>query len=87
LPWRNRRMVRTCFPRTKIVTDRFHVMRLIIHHFMEMARQIAPEIKSHRGLLGVLRKRKDHLNARNQEPLRPCGGSQKTMALPGASIA
>ncbi len=47
-----RRMVRTCFPRAKIVVDRFHVMRVIIHHFMELARQIAPEIKNHRGLLG-----------------------------------
>lgn len=31
-----RRMVRTCFPRDKIVADRFHVMRIIMHHFMEL---------------------------------------------------
>ena len=64
-----RRMVRTYFPRAKIVADRFHVMRVIIHHFMELARQIAPEIKNHRGLLGALRKRKDNLNARDHERL------------------
>ena len=62
-------MVRTYFPRAKIVADRFHVMRVIIHHFMELARQIAPEIKNHRGLLGALRKRKDHLNDRDQQRL------------------
>ena len=62
-------MVRTYFPRAKIVADRFHVMRLIIHHFMELDRQIAPEIKNHRGLLGALRKRKDNLNARDHERL------------------
>jgi len=64
-----RRMVRTYFPRAKIVADRFHVMRIIIHHFMELARQIAPEIKNHRGFLSALRKRKDHLDARDHERL------------------
>jgi transposase len=64
-----RRIVRTYFPRAKIVADRFHVMRIIIHHFMELARQIAPEIKNHRGLLGALRKRKDNLNTRDHERL------------------
>jgi len=64
-----RRLVRTYFPRAKIVADRFHVMRIIIHHFMELARQIAPEIKNHRGLLGALRKRKDNLIARDHERL------------------
>jgi transposase len=64
-----RRMVRTYFPRAKIVADRFHVMRIIIHHFMELARQIAPEIKNHRGSLSALRKRKDHLDAKDHERL------------------
>ena len=61
--------MRAYFPRAKIVADRFHVMRVIIHHFMELARQIAPEIKNHRGLLGALRKRKDNLIARDHERL------------------
>lgn len=65
-----RRMVRTYFPRAKIVADRFHVMRIIIHHFMELARQIAPEIKNHRGALSALRKRKEHLQARDHERLQ-----------------
>lgn len=64
-----RRLVRRNFPRAKIVADRFHVMRIIIHHFMELARQVAPEIKNHRGLLGALRKRKDNLTTRDQERL------------------
>jgi transposase len=64
-----RRLIQTYFPRARIVADRFHVMRIIIHHFMELARQIAPEIKNHRGLLGALRKRKDNLSSRDQERL------------------
>ncbi len=61
--------MRAYFPRAKIVADRFHVMRVIIHHFMELARQIAPEIKNHRGLRGALRKRTAHLIAREHERL------------------
>ena len=30
-----RSIVRRCFPRAKIVADRFHVIRLVLHHFME----------------------------------------------------
>lgn len=56
-----RRLIRTYFPNAKIVADRFHVIRLIIHHFMELARQIAPPIKHQRGLLAALRKRHDNL--------------------------
>ena len=28
-------IVRRCFPRAKIVADRFHVIRLVLYHFME----------------------------------------------------
>ena len=30
-----RSIVRRCFPRAKIVADRFHVIRLVLYHFME----------------------------------------------------
>jgi len=56
-----RRLIASHFPNAKIVADRFHVIPLIIHHFMELARQIAPQIKNHRGLLAALRKRSDNL--------------------------
>jgi len=56
-----RRLIQSFFPNAKIVADRFHVIRLIIHHFMDLARQIAPQIKNHRGSLAALRKRPDNL--------------------------
>ena len=30
-----RSIVRRCFPKAKIVADRFHVIRLVLYHFME----------------------------------------------------
>lgn len=64
-----RRLISRYFPRAKIVADRFHVIRLIIHHFMELSRQMAPQIKNHRGLLAALRKRKENLTETDQNRL------------------
>jgi transposase len=61
-----RRLVQRYFPRAKIVADRFHVVRLITHHFLELARQIAPSIKSHRGCLAAFRKRIERLAPKEQ---------------------
>lgn len=58
-PYRN--LIRRYFPNAKIVADRFHVIRLVIHHFMKLARQIAPEIRNQRGILNLLRKNPDNL--------------------------
>lgn len=65
-----RRLIARSFPNAIIVADRFHVIRLIIHHFMELARRIAPQIKNHRGLLAALRKRPDHLTDLDRLRLR-----------------
>jgi transposase len=64
-----RHLIRSAFPNAKIVADRFHVVRLIIHHFMELARQIAPAIKNQRSYLGALRKRTEHLSAIDSQRL------------------
>jgi transposase len=53
-----RSLIASHFPRAKIVADRFHVIRIVTQHFLELARQIAPSIKNHRGSLVVLRKRR-----------------------------
>jgi transposase len=58
-----RSLIASYFPRAKIVADRFHVIRIVTQHFLELARQIAPTIKNHRGFLGALRKREDNLSA------------------------
>lgn len=65
-----RRLIASYFPNAKIVADRFHVVRLITHHFLELARQIAPALKNHRGFLAALRKRQDNLVDKDIQRLR-----------------
>ena len=62
-----RALIRRWFPNAKIVADRFHVIRVVIHHFMALARQIAPEIKNHSGSLAALR-----MNPANLTESRKC---------------
>jgi transposase len=57
-----RALIRRYFPRARIVADRFHVIRIVLHHFMALMRSIHPEIRNHRGNLAALRKRPDRLS-------------------------
>ena len=65
-----RALVRRWFPNARIVADRFHVIRLLQHHFLDLARQIVPELKNHRGLLGVLRRHPSRLDERQKAKLQ-----------------
>ena len=65
-----RTLIASYFPRAKIVADRFHVIRIVIQHFLELARQIAPPIKNHRGFLAALRKRQNNLSPIDRQRLR-----------------
>lgn len=65
-----RSLIRKWFPNAKIVADRFHVIRLVIYHFMNLARLISPEIKYQRGILNLLRKTPLHLSQEEAEKLR-----------------
>lgn len=56
-----RALVRRHFPNAKIVADRFHVIRVIQQHFMDLVRSIAPQVKNHRGYLAALRTHPDKL--------------------------
>ena len=58
-----RALIRRWFPNARIVADRFHVIRVVIHHFMALCRQIAPDIKNSSGSLAVLRKNPHNLTA------------------------
>jgi len=60
-----RYLIRRWFPKARIVADRFHVVRIVIQHFLALCRQIAPEIKHQRGYLNALRKRVDRLKQRD----------------------
>ena len=57
-----RRIAKEYFPNALIVADRFHVIRLVNHAFMEAYKYFEPKIKSHRGLLAALRTNPENLN-------------------------
>lgn len=63
-----RDLIRKWFPNAILVADRFHVVRIVMHHFTELAKELAT-IKHNRGYLRVLRKRPDRLTARQKERL------------------
>jgi transposase len=56
-----RAIVRKHFPKAKIVADRFHVIRLINHHFLACWREIDPVGSKHRGLLSLMRRHRHNL--------------------------
>jgi transposase len=51
-----RSIVKKYFPNAKIVADRFHVVRLLNHHFMKLWQQLDPEGRKNRGLLSLMRR-------------------------------
>ena len=62
-----RALIKRYFPTARIVADRFHVIRIVLHHFLTLMRTIAPELKNHRGSLAALRKRPDRLRERQRQ--------------------
>jgi len=58
-----RHLVRQYFPNAKIVADRFHVIRLMLHMCMQTYQDIDPKMKSKRGLLAALRTNPENLSA------------------------
>jgi transposase len=51
-----RSIARTYFPGALVVADRFHVVRLALHHLMRTCRAIDPELTARRGALRLLQK-------------------------------
>jgi transposase len=56
-----RSIVKTHFPNALIVADRFHVIRLINHHFLACWREIDPVGSKNRGLLSLMRRHRHNL--------------------------
>jgi transposase len=56
-----RSIVRKHFPKALIVADRFHVIRLINHHFLACWREIHPEGAKNRGLMSLMRRHRHNL--------------------------
>ena len=65
-----RAMIKRWFPNARIVADRFHVVRVVLTHFMDLCRQIAPVIKSHRGHLALLRMAPERLEPHQLQRLQ-----------------
>lgn len=64
-----RALVRKHFPNALIVTDRFHVIRLIHQQFLNLWRQIDPDGAKSRGLLSLLRRHAQHLSVEQNQTL------------------
>lgn len=60
-----RQLIRKYFPNAKIVADRFHVVRLMLHQCMQTYQEIEPTMKHQRGILRVLRSHPDKLSEKN----------------------
>jgi transposase len=64
-----RALVKKHFPKARIVADRFHVIRLIAHHFLACWRDIDPRGAKHRGLLSLMRRHRHNLNPEQRSKL------------------
>jgi transposase len=64
-----RALVRKHFPNARIVADRFHVIRIINHHFLACWRDIDPVGSKNRGLLSLMRRHRHNLLPAQQEKL------------------
>jgi transposase len=56
-----RSIVKLHFPNALIVADRFHVIRLINHHFLACWREIDPVGANNRGLMSLMRRHRHNL--------------------------
>jgi transposase len=64
-----RSMVRKHFPNALIVADRFHVIRIVNHHFLACWRDIDPTGAKNRGLLSLMRRHRHNLSSEQQARL------------------
>jgi transposase len=65
-----RSLVRIHFPNARIVADRFHVIRLINHHFLACWRDLDGIGAKNRGLLSLMRRHRHNLRSDQQLRLR-----------------
>jgi transposase len=64
-----RSIVQKYFPNAKIVADRFHVIRLVNHHFLNLWKQQDPVGRMNRGLLSLMRRHRWNLTQEQRENL------------------
>jgi len=64
-----RQIVRQYFPSAQIVADRFHVVRLVNHHFLKLWQQHDPVGRKNRGLLSLMRRHQWNLRDQQRDNL------------------
>ena len=64
-----RAIVRKHFPRARIVADRFHVIRLINHHFLACWKELDAAGSKNRGLLSLMRRHRHNLKPEQHQRL------------------
>jgi transposase len=64
-----RALVRLHFPKARIVADRFHVIRIINHHFLAGWRELDSVGSRNRGLLSLMRRHRHNLSPTQQAKL------------------
>jgi transposase len=64
-----RNIVRKYFPNARIVADRFHVVRLVNQHFMQIWKQHDPEGRKNRGLISLMRRHHWRLDTEQKQRL------------------
>ena len=74
-----RALVKRWFPRAMIVADRFHVIRLVQHHLLKMARQLCPQLAWNRPWLYLLRSRLDRLTPERAAELQALLAAQPVL--------
>jgi transposase len=64
-----RALARRHFPQARIVADRFHVIRIVNHHFLATWKELDPAGAKNRGLLSLMRRHRHHLSVPQHERL------------------
>jgi transposase len=57
-----RALVKKHFPHARIVADRFHVIRIVNHHFLACWKELDPAGAKNRGLLSLMRRHRHNLD-------------------------
>jgi transposase len=76
-----RAIVRKHFPNARIVADRFHVIRLINHHFLNCWRDLDSVGSRNRGLLSLMRRHRHNLRPEQQVRLASYLGTRPALEL------
>jgi len=74
-----RALVRKYFPNARIVADRFHVIRLVNHHFLNCWRDLDAVGSKNRGLLSLMRRHRHNLRPDQFEKLTAYFRSQPAL--------